>query len=124
MHTFTREIPHPSDRLPGVSAAAVARFEHDHKRFPPTSYEDESLLWKGEEWRQLDAEERAMVMGIPPSLLRAVPKKDRTRRQQEAVCNSLVGNSFHVPSILPFFILLIQLIPAAAHVNFSLTCVS
>ena len=64
MHTFTREFYRPNDRIRQVSADAASRFEEDHRRFPPGSYEEHSLVWKQDRWRQLCPEERAQLLGM------------------------------------------------------------
>lgn len=69
IHPFTREFFHPEDRVSEVSPAAAQRFYEDHRRFPPASYEEQSLLWKGTEWRQLEPEERTQMMGWPIHIL-------------------------------------------------------
>eukprot|EP00435_Cladocopium_sp_Y103_P064688 s646_g26.t1 len=66
-HTFTREFFHPADRVHQVSPAAAARFEQDSRRFPPGAYEEHSLMWRNQEWRQFTPEERAQLLGIPPA---------------------------------------------------------
>ena len=39
--------------LQGTPAQAVRRFRLDAQRFPPASYVESSLVWKGDDWRQL-----------------------------------------------------------------------
>eukprot|EP00435_Cladocopium_sp_Y103_P025373 s2946_g6.t1 len=46
-HPFTREFHHPSDWTAQSSAQAVERFYADSCRFPPSAYEEHSLLWRG-----------------------------------------------------------------------------
>ncbi len=67
--TFTREFFHPRDHVREVSKEAAARFFSDRQRFSPAAYERNSLVWKGEKWRQPPPEERAQAMGIPPAAL-------------------------------------------------------
>ena len=97
MHPFTREFYHPDDRTRFSTPEAVARFYEDTRRFPPASYEESSLLWKGDVWRQPTPDERSQLMGIPPAATSAVQGSE-TRRVQ--VRNSLLGNGFHLPSIM------------------------
>ena len=115
MHPFTREFFHPLDRTASSSAEAVERFMHDSRRFPPSAYEATSLLWKNDEWRQPSPAERAQMMGIPPEALTAVPGAAAVRRQKQ---NSLLGNGFHVFSVMAIFCLLPQMLEAklARHV--------
>ena len=109
IHTFTREFRHPTDRVALVSPAAAARFEQDHRRFPPGSYEDVSLVWREQEWRQPSVFERCQLMGIPPSAVESVSGPPDRRRQQQ---NSMIGNGFHLPSIVLLLCLLPQLMDA------------
>ena len=92
-----------------MSPAAAFRFEEDHRRFPPGSYEDASLMWRKNEWRQPSTLERCQLMGIPPSVLDSVSGPPDRRRQ---VQNSLIGNGFHIPSIMLLLCLLPQLLDA------------
>ena len=109
MHTFTREFRHPTDRVSQATPGAAGRFEADHRRFPPTAYEERSLLWRGDLWRVPSPAERAEVMGFPPGLLRPVAG---TQDQRVQIQNSLVGNGFHIPSIMLLLCLLPQLLQA------------
>ena len=109
-HTFTREFWHPPDRVKFASPEAVQRFFKDARRFPATSYEQNSLVWKGDKWRQLDPEERAMIHGMPPALLEEVIR-GQDDGHATAVRNSVIGNGFHVPSLMLALLLLFQLAP-------------
>ena len=109
MHPFTREFYHPADRTASSSAAAVERFMADSRRFPPSAYEEASLLWRDAEWRQPLPHERAQLMGLPPESLDCVPGDTALRRQRQ---NSLIGNGFHLYSVLAVFCLLPQLLEA------------
>ena len=96
-HPFTREFRHPTDRVHRVSAQAADRFFQDSCRFPPSAYEEGSLLWRGEEWRVPTPAERCQVMGLPPAAVSQVEGPQAVRTQ---VRNSLIGNGFHLPSVL------------------------
>ena len=104
MHTFTREFFHPIDRVRQATPAAAARFFEDDRRFPPAAYEETSLVWKGSQWRQLLPEERAQIMGAPPGTFQSLQGTQSLRRQR---ANSLLGNGFHVFSVVA----LISMIP-------------
>ena len=108
-HTFTREFYHPDDRVPSASPEAAARFYEDDRRFPPGSYESHSLLWRREEWRQPNSSERCAMMCIPPAAVMSVHTPPAKREQQR---NSLVGNGFHIPSIMILMTLLPNLLQA------------
>eukprot|EP00435_Cladocopium_sp_Y103_P071551 s117_g37.t2 len=112
-HTFTREFRHPTDRVSSASAAAAARFEADDRRFPPASYEERSLLWCGSKWRQPLPAERAQMHGIPPECLGVVSGDPDVRRQRQ---NSLLGNGFHVFSLLALFSMLPQVLSSKLYV--------
>ena len=118
--TFTRAFTHPA--VPDVRASpeACARYQADGRVFPPFAYESHSLLWKGQLWRQLHAAERASLMCIPSSMLHWVEASsdgNASRQEVERKKASLVGNSFHVPSIMLALLLLFQLLPQATGVS-------
>ena len=115
MHTLCREFLHPEDRLEDASAEARKRFFEDKKRFPPAAYEAHNLTWKGEEWRQLLPSERCRIMGMPRGYVDPAGEEGQWYKTR-AVRNSLVGNSYHVPSVMMFmYVLLSTLQPAAGH---------
>ena len=107
MHPFTREFWHPSDRVRSVSAEAASRFFADSRGFPPSAYEEGSLLWRGPEWRAPYPDERAQMMGWPAQLVEA--GNGRTRRSS-AMKNSFIGNGFHIPTILAVLCFIPQLL--------------
>eukprot|EP00435_Cladocopium_sp_Y103_P050860 s71_g15.t1 len=109
MHPFTREFFHPTDRTSGSSPEAVARFLADDRRFPPSAYEERSLLWKDSQWRQPLPSERAQLMGVPPESFNMVPGDGPLRRQRQ---NSLLGNGFHLFSVLALMCFLPQILEA------------
>ena len=109
MHPFTREFYHPADRTASSSAAAVERFMEDNRRFPPSAYEEASLVWRDAEWRQPTPHERAQLMGLPPESFDCVPGEPALRRQRQ---NSLIGNGFHLFSVMAVFCLLPHLLEA------------
>ena len=113
-HTFTREFFHPSDRVATVSAEAASRFFADNRRFPPGAYEDHSLLWNRSHWRQPSSSERCGMMAIPPASVAVFPP-GRSESQREQVRNSLVGNGFHLPSVM----MLMCLLPALMEAKFN-----
>ena len=107
IHPFTREFWHPSDRVRSVSAEAASRFSADSRRFPPSAYEEGSLLWRGPEWKAPYPDERAQMMGWPAQLVEA--GNGRTRRSS-AMKNSFIGNGFHIPTILAVLCFIPQLL--------------
>ena len=109
MHTFTREFFHPPDRVPQVSPAAAQRFFEDGRRFPASAYEEHSLLWRSSSWRVPSPAERSMMLGVPASATAAVDLEGPRRTQ---VRNSLLGNGFHIPSIMCILSLLVCLCDA------------
>lgn len=112
MHTFTREFWYPADRVRDATPAAVDRFHHDHRRFPPAEYEEASLLWSGSEWRTLHPSERCQVMGIPPDLV--VPVRGHPSKRTQ-VKNSLIGNGFHIPCIIALLTMLPGILSTKIH---------
>jgi hypothetical protein len=121
MYPFTREFFHPEDRIHEASSTACQRFYEDSRRFPPESYEENNLLWKQSadqpvkrKWRTYSPAERAQIMMIPPDLLNGVPELNRGAAKLVEVQNSLIGNGYHIPTMMLAFIVLLQLIPVAA----------
>ena len=110
-YTFAREIRHPTDRLKQTSAQAATRFLSDHRRFPPQSYEEESLVWRREDWRQPSPAERAQIHGLPSCILEHI--RHDNEQQQTALRNSAVGNGFHIPSIMLALLVLLQPAPVS-----------
>ena len=107
--TFTREFFHPDDGTRGVPAQAVQRFRQDSQRFPPAAYRESSLVWRGDEWRQLSPSERSQMLGVPPAATATVAGDQDERCRAR---NSLLGNGFHLPSILVLLSVLAQLCDA------------
>ena len=110
--TFSREFIHPEDRMKTVSTQAQHRFLQDGKRFPPGSYEANSLAWKGKVWRSFTACERAQIMGWPYEAMQEewAREKGYSWDDAEARRNSFIGNGFHAPSIMLFFVLFLQVL--------------
>ena len=107
MYPFTREFWHPADRVREASAEAVERFYEDSRRFPPSAYEAGNLLWKKEQWRTVSPEERSQLMGWPAHVTDACPGGGQRRRQAR---NSLVGNGFHLPTLIAVLCMIPQLL--------------
>ena len=115
MCAFSREFPHPDDRMSRSSQAAQKRFLTDGKRFPPGAYEDHSLAWKGSIWRTFTSCERAQMMGWPYEALQEGLFRARGDdwKEGERKRNSFVGNGFHAPSIMIFLALLLHVVEGA-----------
>ena len=107
-HTLTREFYHPSDLVHKTTPEAADRFFSDARRFPPASYEDHSLLWRGQEWRQPSPEERSQFLGVPAAATTAVTGRHAHRVRDR---NCLLGNGFHSPTIM----ILMSMIPQLCH---------
>ena len=107
---FGKERWPPVSRARQTSAATVDRFFPDHRRFRAPACWEAGLVWKQEEWRQLDWEERAVLQGMPPGLIEAVS----LQLEQEKVTqikNTIVGLGFHIPSVVLAHLMLFQLQP-------------
>jgi len=114
---FARCFPHPEDRCKDASSEAVEKFFQDGKRFTPLSYEEESLLWHASgAWRQPTAYDRAQFHLIPEAVLDALPRSlNSDAKKREAIKCSLIGNGFHVPSVVVIlFAILADLAQATA----------
>ena len=119
--TFTREFHHPLDSVNTGSAQAVARFDADHRRFPVESYEEVSLAWKGESWRTLTPDERALIHGIPPDAVGNATLKAMPENKRVQIRNSWIGNGFHIPSLV---LVLWALVAEGCSLRTPLQCVS
>ena len=105
--TFTREFPHGDLWQRGASKEARARALSDGSAFPDTAYEEHCLLWKGDKWRTPSPAQRAVIHGIPVSLISTIGAK-KSEKERRRVQNCAVGNGFHVPSLAIIIVLLIQ----------------
>ncbi len=116
IYTFAREFRHPSDRIGSASVEAGLRFWEDECRFSPPAYEEHSLAWKGDKWRQYLPEERAQMHGIPADLIAVKVATSRPAEEEalrvRAKKNSLVGNGFHVPCVAAFLFCLLSTVRA------------
>ena len=72
MDTFTREFFHPDDRTREAEPEAVQRFYEDNRRFPPSAYSSNNLVWDHSTWRQPSPQERLQMMGFPAATLASV----------------------------------------------------
>ncbi|CAE8593271.1 unnamed protein product, partial [Polarella glacialis] len=114
MATMSQEFCHPAVNLEKLTQEALRRFDADGRRFPALSYEPQSLMWsKLPTWRPPCPTERASLMMLPHDVVTSVSvDKGEEAPQREARQNSLVGNSFHIPSLMMVLILLFQTIQA------------
>ena len=119
--TFTREFYHPLDSGSTGSAQAVSRFEADHRRFPVESYEEVSLAWKGNAWRTLTPDERALMHGIPPDAVGNATLKKMPESKRVQIRNCWIGNDFHIPSLV---LVLWALVAEGCSLRVPLQCVS
>ena len=69
-------------------------------------------MWKKDVWRTPTPSERAQLHGLPPSLLQ--PLQAESGAGRIALQNSVVGNGFHMPSVMLALIILFNLAPQAA----------
>ena len=65
MARFTRDFPHGALPQRRASGDARKRAAADSKAFADTAYEEESLLWRNDEWRPLNPRERAHIQMLP-----------------------------------------------------------
>ena len=111
--TFTRAFVHPKSPDVRASPEACDRYQLDGRTYPAFAYEQQSLLWREQQWRQPNASERAALMCIPASMLQWLEKDSSSSpRETEHKRASLIGNSFHVPSVMLVLVLLFQLLPS------------
>ena len=76
------------------------------------AYEAESLLWKGSSYRPYSPEEKAVVMGLPPSFTDPVKAIVSRPAMQLAARNSLVASGLHLPSFLLAMLVMFQVVHA------------
>ena len=107
MHTFTRAFWHPADRVPQVSHEAAQRFYEDARQFPPGAYEENSLVWKLDQWRSPSVTEKCQMMGLPLGAVQVSVGPSPQRRQMQ---HSFLGNGFHLPSVIAVLSFLPQLL--------------
>ena len=107
MHTFTRAFWHPADRVPQVSHEAAQRFYEDARQFPPGAYEENSLVWKLDQWRSPSVTEKCQMMGLPLGAVQVSAGPSPQRRQMQ---HSFLGNGFHLPSVIAVLSFLPQLL--------------
>ena len=75
-HTFTRcrpvkqEPAKPTGKAT-ASQEALQRWAQDSWRYSPYQYEQDLLVWKDEQWRCLNANERLVILGFPKGYLEA-----------------------------------------------------
>ena len=101
--------------MKSVSAGAVERYIEDKQRFGPKAYEEHNLAWKAEEWRTLNPNERAAIHCLPSRMLDTLPAGQCSSAQHRAKKNSLIGNGIHLPSLLIFFSLILQMARSTAN---------
>ena len=108
LYPFVRCFPHPEDLINRATPEAVERFRQDKRRYPPAAYEAKNLLWRGEDWRQPTARERACIHEVPFDILKPCDEiQDADLR--EATRASLLGNGWHMGTFLVVLFMLIQL---------------
>ena len=106
LNPFTEEFLHGVDREDATLVAkdVLHRWRSDGQRFPPRAYEARMLVWKGSDpplWRTLSSAERLAICGFPVAAVDEVLQSDRG--PGEARKKTLIGNGFHLPSIIVLF---------------------
>ena len=103
--TFTRALPR--DRPPlrpagleGASDAARQRWMEDRYRFQVYQYEDHNLLWHQGSWRLPTLEEREVLMGFDRGYISSALSPKLTESERFNIGCGMIGNTFHVPSIM------------------------
>ena len=97
--TFMREFVRQLGQGVAFPEDVLRRWREDGQRFHPEAYRRGSLLWKGDQWRVPCAGERLCMHAFPTAALDGVKGK-KDWKQREATRCSLVGNGFHLPSLL------------------------
>ena len=123
--TFTTAFRHPADRPPPAGKGdqfVFQRFVDDDRLRPLASYVRGNVLWKGSQARPLNPDECEVLIGLPRGATADFePKKGQTPKQTRL---HAIGNSFHVPSIVMFLMLLFGVAPTcvdSAKVKFPAT---
>ena len=81
--------------------------------FPVLAYEEAGSVWKQEEWRQFDLEDRAVLQGMPLAVIEAIAVQIEQVKVTQ-IKNTVVGLGFHIPSVLLALLMLFQLQPTRA----------
>ena len=107
LYQFVRCFPHPEGFIHRATRDAVERFRRDKRRFPPATYEAKDLLWRGKDWRESTARERACIHEVLFDILKpcdAIQDADL----REATRASLLGSGWHMGLCLVVLFMLIQ----------------
>ena len=102
--TFTRALPRRSAPLQpaGLSSAsqeARDRWVKDRFQFQVYQYENQHLLWKGDNWRLPSVVERERLMGFDEGYIsNALPSRMSAAEKFRVGC-SMIGNTFHVHAV-------------------------
>ena len=88
-----QEPPKPTGKAT-ASEGALTRWAQDSWSYSPYQNEEDLLVWRGEEWRCLNANERMVILGFPRGYLEA-PKEPLT---EDAKCE-LAGDVMAVKVI-------------------------
>lgn len=99
-HTFTR--CRPSSKEPakptGLATATLearARWAQDDYRYSPYQYEADLLVWRGDQWRNLSANERARMLGFPDGYLCGVSEDEGCSLAGDVFSTAVFGRLLH-----------------------------
>ena len=68
-------------------------------------------MWLEDKWRTLEPHERAQIHCIPPEAVYVPTSKRKSSEASRASANSLIGNGYHLPSVMACFLLMFQFLP-------------
>ena len=103
--TFTRALPRsrPPQNPAGLETASLEaqqRWVTDSYRFQVYQYEDNHLLWQGDQWRLPSLLERERLMGFDEQYISGMLPPKMSQHMAFNLGCSLIGNTFHVPSLV------------------------
>lgn len=103
--TFTRALPRsqPPQNPAGFETASLEarqRWVKDSYRFQVYQYEDNHLLWQGDQWRLPSLLERERLMGFDEQYISGILPPKMSQDMAFNLGCSMIGNTFHVPSLV------------------------
>ena len=93
-----------------ASAGARTRCAQDSDSYPYYHYEQGNLLWRGEEWRTVNIEEKERLFGYPTGYTNV--KLPSGKRLDLAARHRMLGNTWHIPN---FTMMMLSLAAVCGH---------
>eukprot|EP00438_Fugacium_kawagutii_P000377 Skav221432 [mRNA] locus=scaffold4701:64916:68132:- [translate_table: standard] len=98
--TTSRPRPYPGRRPAGMDTLNEMEYRQwveDEHRFPPYQYQSQHQLWRGDQHRLVNEEEREVIMGFPRGYTQAcLPKSQQGTAAHRDLRLTLLGNTWNV----------------------------